>query len=89
MPILKYRFLGKEEHYLAGVRELIKPGVPFEVTPAVAAGLERCGRDSYEPVVDTEESVAPLESATPEQVVPVDDSPTVPDAVVPPKKRKA
>lgn len=85
--MLKYRFLGKEDHYLAGVTGLVKPGVPFEVTPAVAAGLERCGRDSYEPVLDSEETVAPVESAVPEQAAPVTDAP-VQDAPVPPKKRK-
>jgi hypothetical protein len=52
--MLKYKYTGEKEHQLAGVPGLIKPGVPFEVTPKQAEGLERHGRDEYEPVLDEE-----------------------------------
>lgn len=52
--MLTYKYTGKTEHQLAGVPGVIKPGVPFQVTPKQAEGLERHGRDEYEPVIEDE-----------------------------------
>lgn len=52
--MLKYRYIGKEEHMLAGVSGKIKPGDVFPVTKAQAEGLERHGSDQYEPVLEEE-----------------------------------
>lgn len=52
--MLKYRYIGKEEHMLAGVPGMIKPGDVFPVTKKQAEGLERYGADQYEPVLEEE-----------------------------------